>query len=459
MSKFETDLTSGSVAKRLLVFAIPFMLSNIIQSFYNIADMLIVGRFVGTYGISGVNIGGQVTFIMTNIAISICTGGTIIIAQYMGAKKRKDAKEAISTLLTLLLGMAVLITTLMLVFDDFVLQLVQTPAESYQYAKDYLAITILGCIFIFGYNALSGIMRGMGDSKTPLYLVTGACIINIVLDLLFIGVFGMEVRGAAVATVISQAFSMFMCIFYLMKSDFMFDFKLSSFKIKRDKLKLITSTGMPIVIQNVLTNLSFLTMTGLANGIGVTASASLGVVSRYNGFAIMPSAAVGASISAMVAQNMGAGDIKRAKETMWTGIVISYLVSIPLFLAIRIFPDEFIGLFDKSPELIASGVEYLSYFSLEYLIVPVFFALMGLITGSGHTLFSSVVGVASSIGIRMPLAIIFVRIFDLGLAGIGLSAPIASFSASLVALAYYFSGKWQKQVIVKSQPSIAPDVL
>lgn len=455
MAKFETDLTSGSVAKRLFIFALPFMLSNIIQSFYNIADMLIVGRFVGTYGISGVNIGGQVTFIMTNIAISICTGGTIIIAQYMGAKKRKEAKEAISTLLSLLLIMAAVITTLMLVFDDLVLRLVQTPAESYQYAKDYLAITILGCTFIFGYNALSGIMRGMGDSKTPLYLVTGACIINVVLDLLFIGVWGMEVRGAAIATVISQAFSMFMCVLYLMKSDFMFDFRFRSFKIQKDQLKLITSTGMPIVIQNVLTNLSFLTMTGLANGIGVTASASLGVVSRYNGFAIMPSSAVGASVSAMVAQNMGAGDIHRAKKTMWTGIAIAYLVSIPLFLGIRFFPEEFIGLFDKDPELITSGVEYLSYFSIEYLIVPMFFVLIGLITGSGHTLFSSVIGVASSIGLRVPLAIAFVKTFDLGLAGIGLSAPIASFTASFVALVYYFSGKWQKQVIVKTQPSIA----
>lgn len=449
MKSFEKDLTSGSVANKLIIFALPFMLSNIIQSFYNIADMLIIGRFVGTNGISGVNVGGQVTFIMTNIAISLCTGGTIIIAQYIGAKNRKEAKEAISTLLTLLLGMAIVITSLMLVFNDAVLQLIQTPPESFAYAKDYLSITILGCIFIFGYNALSGIMRGMGDSKTPLYLVTGACIINIILDLIFVGLWGMEVKGAALATIISQAFSMFMCVLYLAKSDFMFDFKISSFKIYKDKLLLINKTGFPIVIQNVLTNLSFLTMTGLANGIGVTASASLGVVARYNGFAIMPSSAVGSSVSAMVAQNMGAGNVKRAKKTMWTGILISYAASIPLFLAIRIYPQDFIGLFDKNPELIQSGVAYLTYFSLEYLIVPFFFALMGLITGSGHTSFSSIVGIASSIGLRMPLAIFFVKNLDLGLAGIGLSAPIASGTASLVALLYYFSGRWQRQVILK----------
>lgn len=447
MSNLEQDLTSGSVARKLIRFAIPFMLSSIIQSLYNITDMLIVGRFIGTNGISGVNIGGQMTFIMTNVAISMCTGGTIVIAQYIGARNRTAAKETISTLFTMLLIMAVSITALLLIFDDALLRLIKTPQESFQFAQDYLSITVVGCVFIFGYNALSGIMRGLGNSKTPLKLVFGACIVNVVLDLLFVGVLGLSVRGAALATVVSQAFSMLLCIYYLRHSDFMFDFHPRSFRIYPSRMKLITRTGLPIVIQNVLTNLSFLTMTSLANTIGVHASAALGVVSRYNGFAIMPSSAASASISAMVAQNIGANNLERAKKTMWIGLSLSYLVSIPLFLYIRFFPSEFIGLFDKNPALIQAAMEYIRFFSFEYLIVPIFFAFNGLIIGSGHTLFSATLAAMSAIGIRTPLAIWFVRVFGMGLSGVGLSAPIASTTAACIAALYYFSGRWKQRVI------------
>ncbi len=452
MAKFERDLTSGSVMKQLIVFALPFMASNLIQSLYNIADMLIVGNYVGKIGISGVNIGGQATFLMTNIAISICTGGTIIIGQFIGAKDRKNAYHTIATLFTFLLIMAAVIGALMLLFDDWILQIILTPAESYQFSKEYLGITILGLGFIFGYNALSGIMRGLGDSKTPLYLVAGACIINVLLDILFVGYLGMQVKGAALATVISQAFSMFACIFFLIRSDFMFDFKLSSFRIHGDKLRLILSTGIPIMITNIATNLSFLAMAALANGLGVTSSAALGVVARYNGFAILPSIAVGASVSAMCAQNIGAGHLDRAKQTMYSGIILSYVVSIPIFMMTKPFAPYYISYFDKDAELIRVGVEYLKYFRIEYLIVPLFFALNGLITGSGHTFVSSVIGISSSLLIRMPLAIFMVHYLQLGLGGVGLSAPFASGMAALCALGYYLHGGWKKSVIIKKIP-------
>lgn len=450
MSKFEKDLTIGSVPKKLIRFALPFMLSNLIQSLYNIADMLIVGRFVGTHGISGVNVGGQVTFIMTNVAISLCLGGTIVIGQYIGAKDRENAKNTIGTLLTFLLAMAIIITVLMLLFSDYVLMLIQTPPESFQYAKDYLNITILGAVFIFGYNALSGIMRGLGDSKTPLYLVATACIINVGLDLLLVGALGMEVRGAAIATIISQAISLFLCVLYLGRQDFMFDFKLASFKIHSQKLRLIVTTGMPILIQNVAMQLSFLTMTGLANSLGVTASAALGVVARYNGFAILPSLAVGSSISAMVAQNMGAGNIDRAKNTLWAGLATAYAVSIPIYILTQFFSGTFVSWFDNDPELIQSGVAYLRFFSLEYLTVPLYCSLLGLITGSGHTGFSSFVAIVSSLLIRLPIAVVMVNYFNWGLEGIGISAPIASITAALVAFVYFKSGRWQVQTIVKT---------
>lgn len=449
MTKFEKDLTSGSVVKKLILFALPFMLSNFIQSMYNIADMFIVGRFMGKTGISGVSIGGQLMMIMTNAAVAICTGGAIIIGQFIGAKERCNAVKTIATLLTFLLGIAVFLTVLMLFASDKILYLIKTPPESYEYAKQYLSITILGSTFIFGYNSLSAIMRGMGNSKTPLYLVSGACIINILLDLLFVGMLDMGVRGAATATVISQAFSMSACIYFLMNTDFMFDFRPSSFKIYRDKLKLILSTGLPILIQSLAMSFSFLMMTVISNTLGVTASAGLAIVAKFNGFALMPTMAVGASVSAMVAQNMGANQIERVKKTMHAGLGICFVVSVPIYIFAQFFSATFISLFDKDADLIIAGVEYLKYFSFDYLIMAFFSPVISLIIGSGHTKFSSFLAICSSVLIRLPLAYFFVMVMNLNLAGIGLSAPIANSLATIAAWIYYSSGRWKEKIITK----------
>ena len=313
----EKNLTEGNVVKLLIQFALPFMLSNLIQSLYNVADMLIVGHYTGTTGISGVNIGGQVTFILTNIIIGLTVGGTVIIGQYLGSGDRNGVKETISTLLTFLLIVGIVVTIIMLILSDKVLWLLQTPEESYQQARDYLDVTLLGTVFIFGYNAFSAILRGFGDSRRPLIFVSIACAINVVLDILFVGVFGMEAKGAAIATVISQAISMFLCIITLIRSDFIFDFKLSSFKFVKERFVTIMRVGIPISIQNVIVNFSFLVLTSIANSMGVNASAAVGIVGKYNGFAILPAIAVGSSVSAMVAQNMGAGAIDRAKNILY----------------------------------------------------------------------------------------------------------------------------------------------
>ena len=379
----EKNLTEGSVAKQLILFALPFMLSNLIQTLYNVTDMLIVGIYSGTVGISGVNIGGQVTFILTNIIIGLAVGGTVVIGQYLGAGDRKGMRETISTLLTFLLVAGIAFTVIMLILSDKVLNLLQTPKESYQQARNYLDVTLMGTIFIFGYNAFAAILRGLGDSKRPLIFVTIACLTNIFLDLLFVGVYGMEARGAAIATVISQAFSMILCIIYLKRSDFEFDFKLSSFKFYKERFAMLMKIGIPISIQNVIVNFSFLVLTTIANSMGVNASAAVGIVGKYNGFAILPAIAVGSSVSAMVAQNMGAGETERAKKTFYTGFTLAFSVTFVAFIFTQMFPEKILSLFDNNPETIAAGVEYIRTFSFDYLIVPATFCLNGLVTGSG----------------------------------------------------------------------------
>jgi putative MATE family efflux protein len=445
----EKNLTEGNVAKQLIRFALPFMLSNLIQTLYNVADMLIVGNFTGSVGISGVNIGGQVTFIITNIVVGLSVGGTVVIAQFLGSGDRKAMNESIKTLITFLLFTAVVITVAMMLLSDMILMLIQTPEESYGQARDYLNITLMGTIFIFGYNAFSAILRGLGDSKRPLIFVSIACIINVVLDLLFVAVFDMAAKGAAIATVISQAISMICCIIYLKRSDFEFDFKLSSFRFYKERFYMLLRVGIPVSIQNVVVNLSFLVLTTIANGMGVSASAATGIVGKYNGFAILPAIAVGSSVSAMVAQNMGAGRPDRAKKTFHVGFTLAFSVSLVVFIITRLFPEQILRLFGDDPDMISAGVEYMSTFTFDYLIVPATFCLNGLITGSGHTMVSSFAGIMSSLGFRIPLAILFGIILKKGMWGLGLAAPLATLGTTLIVSVYYLSGKWKTSTVIK----------
>lgn len=439
----ENNLSKGNVIKQLVFFAFPFVISNLVQSLYSVSDMIIVGQFSGTNSMSGVNIGGQVTNLMMNVAIGLSAGSTVLIAQSVGAESTKKLKKIIGTLFSSLFILAIIMTLLMLTFHNTILHLIQTPAESFAEAAEYLVITSLGTIFIFGYNALSAIMRGMGDSKIPLYFVSIACATNIVLDLLFVGVFDLGAAGAGVATVISQGLSMILCIIYLRRKGFLFDFKLQSFKIDKTQLKAILKIGVPMSVQMFITNISFLFLTTLVNSIGVTASAAVGAVGKYNSFAILPAIAMNAAISTMCAQNLGAGKEDRAIKTWLVGMGISVAMSYSIFLITILFPRQILGLFANDPELIMIGKPYLLAFSLDYLVVPIAFSMNGLFTGAGHTTYTLINNIISGLVVRIPTAYVLCVLMGKGLFGVGIAAPIATCCAILFSLCFFFSGKWK----------------
>ncbi|MBP1754328.1 MAG: mepA 7 [Firmicutes bacterium] len=443
----QKNLSKGNVAKQLIIFAIPFVISNIIQTLYSVADMVIVGQFNGTASMSGVNIGGQVTMLMMNVAMGISTGATIMIAQSVGAEKTKKLQSIIGTLLTALMIAAIVLTALMMIFKDPILTLIHTPKESFDEASIYLMVTALGTVFIFGYNALSAIMRGMGDSKTPLYFVAIACAVNVVLDLLLVGGFHQGAFGAAVATIISQAISMILCVIYLRRRKFVFDFNFKSFRVDLQQLESLLKLGIPLTIQNLISNLSFLFMTALVNNMGVTASAAVGAVGKYNGFAILPAIAMNAAVSAMVAQNIGAEREDRAIKTMLTGMGLAYAISIPIFALTTLFPQEVLRMFSTDAELIAVGVPYLRVFSFDYLLVPIAFCLIGFNIGTGHTTFSLFSNVMSAIVIRIPMAYLLSEVAGLGLRGVGLAVPLATATTILLSVWFFFSGRWKKRTV------------
>lgn len=448
MSKFENNLSEGSVTKQLIKFSLPFIISNLIQSLYAVSDMIIVGRFATLNSMSGVHIGNQATFLITSAIIGLCVGGTVLIGQYLGSGKKKELHETISTLFSTLILLSVVITVVMLILHEPFLRLINTPAEALGEARSYLIITLTGTFFIFGYNALSAVMRGMGDSRNPLKFVAVACFTNIALDLLFVAVIKMGASGAALATVLSQGLSMILCILYLRRNKFVFNFSFASFRFHSERLKMLLKVGTPTLFNNISVSVSFLFLTGFANELGLVASTAVGVVGRFNAFAILPAIAMGSAISAMSAQNFGAGKPERAVKTMKVGLVIAVSISYSIFVLTQLFPEVFLRVFNSDPVLIEAGVSYLRPFSFDYIFVPLIFCINGLFIGSGHTTFSLFNGLLSSLLIRIPVAYVLGIVLDKGLHGIGLGAPIAASIAFLSTLIFYFSGRWRKQNII-----------
>lgn len=447
MKKFENDLSTGNVWKQMLKFSLPFVIANIIQVLYNVADMIIVGQFSGIESMSGVNIGGQITMVVTNLAIGLCVGATVLIAQYMGAKERHELETTIGTLFMTLIIVAIILMTVVVAFRKPILRLMQTPSEAFPEASNYLIITMLGTIFIFGYNALGAIMRGMGDSKNPMIFVAISCFTNIFADLLLVAGFNMGATGAALATVFSQALSMILCIIYLSNNDFVFTFSKETIRIDREKLKLLLKLGIPSSIQNVVVGTSFLFLIAMANTLGLAASAAVGAVGKFNGFAIMPAVAISASVSAMSAQNIGAREMDRAVKTLKIGFVLASCMTFVMFLFAWFFPAAILRAFGNDAEMIAQGSKYLKAHSLDYLVVPFVFCLNGLFIGSGHTLFSMINAMISSILVRVPAAYLLGLKTSLAIVGVGLGAPLATVVSLLCGIIFFFSDRWKKPVI------------
>jgi len=444
MSTLENRMTEGSVTRHLLKFSIPFLLSNFLQAMYNVSDSLIMSWLGGDNSVSGVVNGGQVTLIVTNLAIGFTVGGTVLISQYFGANKREEISRTMGTMFSILAILSVVLSAIVIFFSASILRLVQVPEAAFDEAQRYLVICMSGTIFVFGYNAVAAVLRGMGDSKNPLLFVLISGIINTLLDIPFVGVFGWGAAGDAASTVIAQALALILAIIYLGKKGFVFEFKLKNFRIDREKLAKLTKIGIPSSVQNLVVGMSFLLMMVMVNGFGVAASGAMGLVGKFNGLAILPAIAMSSSISSMAAQNLGAGHFDRAKKTMHSGILLALPISAVFFLFAFLAPDMVMKILSPDPDVIAFGVEYIRYFAFDYLIVVFTFSINGLLMGAGLTTFTMLNSMLSSIVLRVPIAYLFGVVLDMGLTGIGTAAPVASIGACLVSFIYYRTGAWKR---------------
>jgi putative MATE family efflux protein len=438
------DLTSGPILTGLVSFAVPYLLSNFMQALYGTVDTAVIGWFTDSSGIAGVAIGSQVMWLANALVSGLSMGGTVLIGMYTGAKEERQVSSTIGTMLSLFAILALLLTTAMQLGIRPLLRLLRTPPEAFAKAERYARVASCGILFTFYYNALGAILRGLGNSRTPLVFVTIACVANIFLDLLFVAVIPWGPAGAAFATVLSQALSMSLCVVYLRGKRFAFDFRPSSFRIDWKKARRLLELGVPISAHDTMVSISFLIITSVVNTVGVNATAAVGISGKFNGFAMLPASALAGAIAAMVAQNMGARREDRAEKTLRIGIVFSVCSALVFFGWIQLFPESVMRLFKGSDAVISAGSAYMRAFSWDYLLVAFVFCLNGFFNGCGKTGFSLLNGLLSTFLLRIPLALILGSVISPRLFGIGLAAPFASAASVVVGLVYFASGRWKR---------------
>ena len=440
------DLTTGSVPKELLLFAFPLFVSNALQAVYNMVDMIIVGQFIGGAGMSAVSIGGDLLHLLTFVSMGFASAGQVLIARNVGSGDREEVKETIGTLFTFLLGASLLISVVCFILRKPILDALNTPVESYAYAMDYTVTCIVGLVFIYGYNIVSAILRGMGDSKRPFVFVGIAAVLNIILDYVFVVICHMEVFGAALATVIGQGVSFVFSLVYLYirRESFGFDFKLRSFAIKRRSLKPLVLLGIPMAIQSAAVMFSKILLLAWINLEGVVYSALAGVFNKINTMGGVVSMSFTAAGSSMVGQNLGARKYERIPKILAT-ICVFGMVLFSIFTALLlIFPTDIYKMFTNDAAVLAV---------VHILTIPMILNFYGaatrtisfaLINGSGNTKLNLAVALIDGIVMRIGLAALLCFSFGMGSLGCWYGDAIAGFMPLFIGLVFYLSGRWKK---------------
>ena len=444
------DLTTGSVAKQLIMFALPLMLSNLLQTVYNIVDMIVVGQFVGSTGLSAVSIGGDLLNLCTHIVTGFAGAGQIMIAQYVGQKDREAVSRTIGTMFTFIMGLALVMMAGMLVFSDEILGLMNTPAESYAQAKSYSMVCYWGMVFIFGYNTVSSILRGMGDSKRPFFFIGAAAVINLILDLVFVAGLHMDAFGAALATVMGQAFSFIGSLVYLYRKreSFGFDFKLSSFRMDLGTLSPMLRLGFPMALQHCAITLSMLFVNSYVNSFGLVASAVTGVGNKLRSSMGIISNSINTAASAMVGQNMGAKKPERVKHLVWVAFAICMTAFVILASAALIFPKQLFSLFNDDPAILEWAPRYMITFVVAILSFAMMAPFNAVINGIGYASLGFIIAMSDGVVCRIGLALLLGIVFDMGIFGLWMGNALAGFATVIPAMIYYFSGRWQRRKLL-----------
>ena len=432
----KSDFTQGSILKKLVFFMLPVLGALVLQAAYGAVDLLVVGRFGSTSGLSAVSTGSQVLNLVTFVVIQFAMGITVLIARYLG-EKRPEQIDCVS-------GGGVLVFTcisiglfiLMVCFARPISILMQAPTEAVDLTADYVRICGSGIFFIVAYNLMSAIFRGLGDSKSPLLFVLVACIVNVAGDLVLVAGFHKDAAGAALATVLAQALSVVFAVVLLVKKELPFAIKKSDFRFN-PQCKKFLKIGLPLALQECLTQLSFLALCAFVNRLGLEASSGYGVACKIVNFAMLVPSALMQSMASFVSQNVGAGKTKRAKKSMVTGIGVGLAVGCVVFLLVMFKGDVLAGFFSTDAAVIQNGYDYLKGFALETIVTAVLFSMIGYFNGNNKTLWVMAQGLIQTLLVRLPLAYFMSIQPNASLTKIGLAAPISTIVGIILNVGFF----------------------
>ena len=443
------DLTQGSVTRLLLIFAFPLLCSNLLQTVYNMVDMIVIGQYVGREGLSAVSIGGDVLHFLTFLVMGFSNAGQVILSQYIGAGNRDRIRGTIGTMFTVTFISAVGLTIVCYLGLDAFLHAMNTPAECFDYARQYGLTCVLGLVFIYGYNLVSAILRGMGDSKHPFIFIAVATVVNLVLDLVFVAGLGMGPFGAALATVIGQGVSFLWAIFYLYrhKESFGFDFKPASFKPDPEVLPKLIRLGLPMILQSAAINFSMLFVNSYINSYGVVASAVTGVGNKLGSITAVVTNALSTAGSSMVGQNLGAGKYHRVPKIIGVSMVIDLAFAALLSFLTICFPRTIFGLFNSDPQVLDMSMTYIPVAVLLYVGFAMRSPFLALINGSGNAKLNLIVGLLDGVICRVGLAMLMGLAMGMGIMGFWLGNAFAGYMPFLIGGVYFLTGKWKRRLV------------
>lgn len=432
----KADFTQGSILKKLVFFMMPVLGALILQAAYGAVDLLVVGRFGSTSGLSAVSTGSQVLNLVTFVVIQFAMGITVLIARYLGEKKTQQIGAVIGGAVVVFTLISIGLFIIMVCFARPISVLMQAPAEAVDLTSQYVRICGSGIFFIVAYNLMSAIFRGLGDSKSPLLFVLVACIVNVIGDLVFVAVLHKDAAGAAVATVMAQALSVVFAVILLLKKELPFAIKKSDFRFNLQCKKFL-KIGLPLALQECLTQLSFLALCAFVNRLGLEASSGYGVACKIVNFAMLVPSALMQSMASFVSQNVGAGKTKRAKKSMFTGIGVGLAVGFFVFLLVLFKGDMLAGFFSTDAGVVQKGYDYLKGFALETIVTAVLFSMVGYFNGNNKTLWVMAQGLIQTLLVRLPLAYFMSIQPNASLTKIGLAAPVSTIVGIILNVGFF----------------------
>lgn len=455
--RYGMDLTEGSILRQLLVFMLPLLAANLVQQLYNTVDMIVIGQFVGSEGTVGVAVGGQAAQFLTMLSMGLATGGQVYISQLTGARQHELINDAVGTLLSFVTLLSVILMVGGLVFADQLVSLMGTPAEAVSEATDYMRITFLGFPFIFGYNAVCAVLRGMGDSRRPLIFVCIAAVSNIIFDLLLVAVFDLAAAGTAIATVVGQALSFLFSIVFLYRrrENFGFDFKRRSFAIRWEHLKIFLKLGLPQAVQSACISLTVIYVNSLVNAYGLVASATNSVGNKITQLANTITQSMNQACAAMIGQNLAAGKQDRAKKIVYTGMVFALALAVINTVLALTVPRQIFAIFTNDPEVIEFGVTFMKVAIVIFFLSSLMGPTQAMVTGSGFAILGLFVGVLDGVVFRLTFSYLFATVLGMGVVGYFLASALARLGPVLICGGYFFSGKWKthKLLVTRAAPA------